>query len=59
MKIIILDFSTPDVHIFDYDKNVYSDGEEFIERMNDLDELSCRVQDCQWMIVKDLTIKIH
>lgn len=58
-KIIILDFSTAEVHIFPYDDNVYSDGEEFIQRMNDIDELICKVQDCQWMITDDLNIQIH
>ena len=33
-KIIILDFSTAEVHVFPYDENVWDDGEDFIEDEN-------------------------
>ena len=29
-KIIILDFSTAEVHVFDFDSNLYEGGEDFM-----------------------------
>ncbi len=53
-KIIILDFSLAETHIFSYDENIWENGEEFIECETDLD-----LSNCQYMIVKELNIRIH
>jgi len=52
-KIIILDFATAEVHIYDYDTNVWEDAEEFLE------ELKFSSNECQWMIVEKLKLEIH
>ena len=57
-KIIVLDFSSPDVYIFDFDSTIYSNDniEDFFDMINDKHDLNLREQDCQWMINKELTI---
>jgi len=52
-KIIILDFSKGEVHIHDYDINLYNDDTEWFENSN------YNQKDCQWMIVENLNIQIH
>jgi hypothetical protein len=59
MKIIILDFSTAEVHVFPYDKNVWSDPEDFIEDMNENGPVALSLSNCQYMIVDNLQIQIH
>jgi len=53
-KIIILDFGTTNVLIYDYDENVWDCPEDMT------DEDGCFILDsnCQWMIVDELNIKI-
>ena len=58
-KIIILDFSTAEVHVFPYDKNIWDDGEDFIEDENENGDIALSLSNCQWMIVDDLKIEIH
>lgn len=58
-KIIILDFSAAEVHVFPYDDNIWDDGEDFIVGLDEDKRLELRIQDCQWMIVDDLNIQIH
>jgi len=58
-KIIILDFSTTEVHVFPYDKNVWDGGEDFIEDENENGDIALSLSNCQWMIVDDLKIEIH
>jgi hypothetical protein len=55
MKIIILDFRTQDIHIYDYDLNVWEDCIDFI----DSEEIGLNSNDCQWMVVDDLKLQIH
>lgn len=57
-KIIVLDFSSPDVYVFDFDSNIYSNDniQDFFDVINDKYNLYLREQDCQWMINKQLTI---
>jgi hypothetical protein len=50
-KIIILDFETAKVHIYDY--NTSLDSEDFIE------SLLYNSNNCQWMIVDELKLEIH
>ena len=54
MKIIILDFETSSVLVYSYDNNVWEDSEEFIES----EEIGLNSNNCQWMIVNELNIKI-
>jgi hypothetical protein len=57
-KIIILDFSTGEVHVFPYDEDLYEDASDFLE--NDIcKELGIRESDCQYMVVDQLNIQIH
>jgi hypothetical protein len=58
-KIIILDFSTAEVHVFPYDENVWSDGEDFITDENENGNIALSLSNCQFMIVDDLNIQIH
>ena len=58
-KIIILDFSTAEVHVFPYDENVWDDGKDFIEDENENGDIALSLSNCQWMIVDDLKIEIH
>jgi hypothetical protein len=58
-KIIILDFSTGEVHIFPYDENIWEDGEDFIVDENENGSIALSLSNCQWMIVDNLNIAIH
>lgn len=53
-KIIILDFRTQDVIIYNYDENIWESCEDFIES----EEINLNSGDCQWMVVDKLNIKI-
>jgi hypothetical protein len=53
-KIIILDFRTQDVLIYDYDENIWESCEDFIES----EEINLNSNDCQWMVVDEINIKI-
>jgi len=55
-KIIILDFSTAKVHIFNFDKNVFDDGESFLEAHP---EYGFKESQCQWMISDEINLEIH
>ncbi len=50
-KIIILDFSTGEVHIFDYDSTKWESGEEFIIEHHSQDGITFKEGECEWMIV--------
>lgn len=58
-KIIILDFSTAEVHVFPYDDNVWENGEDFIVDENENGSIALSLSNCQYMIVDDLNIQIH
>ena len=55
MKIVILDFTTGQVHIYPYDLNVWEDAIEFIES----EEVGLNSNNCQWMTVDNLKLQIH
>ncbi len=57
-KIIILDFSTSEVHIFTMDTNEFSESEDFLSHLEQTNQISC-VKDCEWMIASQLNIQIH
>ena len=58
-KIIILDFSTAEVHVFPYDDSIWSDGEDFITDENKGGSVTLSLSNCQWMIADNLNIQIH
>ena len=60
-KIIILDFSTGEVHVFNYDSRVFKDGEDFISQAEENHGIKLREKDCQWMISpeEELEITFH
>lgn len=51
-KIIILDFSTAEVFVYDFDESKFEDGEAFLA------SVELKEANCQWMIVGDLKITI-
>lgn len=53
-KIVILDFQTQKVLIYDYDENIWEDCIEFLES----DEINLNSNNCQWMVVDNLNIEI-
>ncbi len=58
-KIIILDFESGEVHVFNYDSNIFEDFSDFVIVINEEHDLNLREKNCQWMIVDDLNIQIH
>jgi len=59
-KIIILNFENGEVHIFDYDNKKYEDPSDFFIDINETyKDIHLRENNCQYMIVEDLTIEIH
>ena len=57
MKIIVLDFQTGTVEIFNYSPD-FGDAEEYIYELEQEGSIS-KVSDCQWMVVDDLKLQIH
>lgn len=58
-KIIILDFETAEIHIFDFDDAIFEDFNDFAESINEEFGLNLSESNCEWMIVKELNIQIH
>ena len=54
-KIIILDYSTGEVIIKDYDENIWDCAED----MTDEDGNLIIHSDCDWMVVDELNLKIE
>jgi hypothetical protein len=50
-KIVIMDFSTGEVHIFDYDPKVWESGEEFLIQQHSEHGSTFKESQCEWMIV--------
>lgn len=50
-KIVIMDFSTQEVHIFSYDPNIWTDGEHFLGEHYSEHGQTFKETQCQWMIV--------
>lgn len=50
-KIIILDYSTCEVHVFDYDDKVWESGEDFIISHYSEHGNTFKESQCNWMIV--------
>lgn len=60
-KIIILDFETGEVHISDFDSNIYNELEiyDFFEKLNGMKDTDLSENNCQWMIVDKLQLFIE
>jgi endonuclease IV len=60
-KIIILDFNSAEVHVFDYTNDIRNDLDfkEFLNYLADARGILLRELDCQWMITDNLNIQIH
>ena len=61
-KIIILDNSTLEVHIYMYDENVWESPEDFINDKYSNDGITFKDSQCSWMLTQDegeLSITIH
>ena len=54
-KLIVLDFTSSEVHIYPYDENIWECPEDFA------DENGITVLDsnCQWMVVDELKLQTH
>lgn len=59
-KIIILDFETGETIIAGFDTNMYKEDDitEFFDALNDVHDLALSESNCQWMIVKELNLKM-
>lgn len=58
MKIIILDFSTSEVAVYNYDEGRFDNAEDWFED-NDSNFNNHKESECQYMIVEELNIKIN
>jgi len=56
MKIIVLDFQTEEVLIFNYSPD-FGDAEEYMYQLEQDGSIS-KVSDCQWMVVNELKLQI-
>tara|TARA_R110000868_G_scaffold38450_4_gene134537 strand:+ start:2597 stop:2854 length:258 start_codon:yes stop_codon:yes gene_type:complete len=54
-KLIVLDFTTAEVHIYPYDENIWECPEDFADENGNLILNS----NCQWMVVDELKLQIH
>lgn len=57
MKIVVLDFQTAEVLIFNYSPDC-EDAEEYMYELEEEGSIS-QVSDCQWMVVDELKLQIH
>ena len=57
MKIIVLDYQTAEVHIFNYSPD-FGDAEDYMYELQQDGSIS-KVGDCNWMVVDDLKLQIH
>jgi hypothetical protein len=54
-KLIVLDHGTREVHIYNYDENIWESPEDF----TDEDGHYLLDSNCEWMVVDELNIKVH
>lgn len=50
-KIIILDYSTCEIHVFDFDENQHESGEDFLINHHSEHGETFKLSQCEWMIV--------
>lgn len=60
-KIIILDFEVGEVHVFDFDENIFKgdDLQYYLDIINEKFNLHLNENNCQWMIVDNLTLRVY
>ena len=59
-KIVVMDFSTQQTHVFDYDQNVWEDCIEFLESNEVKQFIPNGHTNAQWMVVEgNLNLTIH
>jgi hypothetical protein len=56
--LVVLDFEIGDVQIIPYDSSAYEDVEEFAEKLEDEMGISLNLSNSQYMVTKNLNIKI-
>ena len=56
MKIVVLDFQTAEVLIFNYSPD-FGDAEEYMYELEEEGSIS-KVSDCHWMVVDELKLQI-
>jgi len=57
-KIIILDYTSGEVYVFNYDSNIFTDFSDFCNVINEEYDLNLYERNCNWMIVDELKINI-
>ena len=57
MKIVVLDFQTAEVLIFNYSSD-FGDAEDYMYELEKDGSIS-KVSDCQWMVVDELKLQIY
>lgn len=62
-KIIILDNSIGEIHVFSYDENIWEDAEHFLSENYNNEEEIFRESQCSWLITEKedepISITIH
>lgn len=62
-KIIIIDHSTQEVHIYNYDENIWENDEAFVVAHFSNEGSTFKLSECSWMILNtelnELSITIH
>lgn len=61
-KIIILNNASLEVHVFNYDENIWDSPEDFISEQFDSRGMPFKDTECSWMLSEEegeLTIVIH
>ena len=56
--LVVLDFEIGDVQIIPYDSNAYDDVEDFAVKLEDEMGIALNLSNSQWMVTKNLNIKI-
>lgn len=57
-KIIILNFEIGEVHVFNFDENIWESAEDFFTS-EECEEFDLREEHCHYMVVDELNIQIH
>lgn len=58
-KIIILDYESGNVYMFDFDNNIYEDFSDFVVDINKKFDLNLIEASCSWMIRKTINVIVN
>lgn len=58
-KIIIFDHSVSEVHIFEYNEEVWDDVVDFYDSVNDMFGTTFKDSQCSYMICDTINLTIH